>query len=438
VVDRWRSSLPFELTGDQARAMDEIDGDIARERPMQRLLMGEVGSGKTVVALHAMLRAVEHRAQAVLMAPTETLAEQHHRTLDSLLGGELPLELLTGSTPAARRRDLLARLASGQLQLVVGTHALIEGPVEFRDLALVVVDEQHRFGVRQRAALDRKAPAGIAPHALHMSATPIPRTLALTAYGDLDATVLRQLPRGRQPVETYVVGGVRARARAYERIREEIAKGRQCFVVCPLVEESEALQAKAATAEYERLRETEFRDQRVELIHGQMPSTRKQAAMEAFAAGDADVLVATSVIEVGIDVPNATVMLIEAAERYGLSQLHQLRGRVGRGGHASLCILFGDPKLPRLEAIARERDGFRLAEIDLELRGAGDVLGTRQHGLPELRVARLPEDTEMLVRARDRADALLRDDLRLDRPEHALLRDAVAARFGSELEPIPA
>ena len=438
VVDRWRSSLPFELTGDQARAMDEIDGDIARERPMQRLLMGEVGSGKTVVALHAMLRAVEHRAQAVLMAPTETLAEQHHRTLDSLLGGELPLELLTGSTPAARRRHLLARLASGQLQLVVGTHALIEGPVEFRDLALVVVDEQHRFGVRQRAALDRKAPAGIAPHALHMSATPIPRTLALTAYGDLDATVLRQLPRGRQPVETYVVGGVRARARAYERIREEIAKGRQCFVVCPLVEESEALQAKAATAEYERLRETEFRDQRVELIHGQMPSTRKQAAMEAFAAGDADVLVATSVIEVGIDVPNATVMLIEAAERYGLSQLHQLRGRVGRGGHASLCILFGDPKLPRLEAIARERDGFRLAEIDLELRGAGDVLGTRQHGLPELRVARLPEDTEMLVRARDRADALLRDDVRLDRPEHALLRDAVAARFGSELEPIPA
>src|SRR5919109_1207885 len=400
VVDRWRSSLPFELTGDQARAMDEIDGDIARERPMQRLLMGEVGSGKTVVALHAMLRAVENGAQAALMAPTETLAEQHHRTLDSLLGGELPLELLTGSTPAARRRDLLARLASGQLQLVVGTHALIEGPVEFRDLALVVVDEQHRFGVRQRAALDRKAPAGIAPHALHMSATPIPRTLALTAYGDLDATVLRQLPRGRQPVETYVVGGVRARARAYERIREEIAKGRQCFVVCPLVEESEALQAKAATAEYERLRETEFRDQRVELIHGQMPSTRKQAAMEAFAAGDADVLVATSVIEVGIDVPNATVMLIEAA--------------------------------------ARERDGFRLAEIDLELRGAGDVLGTRQHGLPELRVARLPEDTEMLVRARDRADALLRDDLRLDRPEHALLRGAVAARFGSELEPIPA
>jgi ATP-dependent DNA helicase RecG len=438
VVDRWRSSLPFDLTADQVRAMAEIDRDLEAERPMQRLLMGEVGAGKTVVALAAMLRAVENGAQAALMAPTETLAEQHHRTLDSLLGGHLPLELLTGSTPAGRRRDLLARLGSGQLQLVVGTHALIEDTVKFRDLALAVVDEQHRFGVRQRAALDRKAPEGLAPHTLHMTATPIPRTLSLTAYGDLDATVLRDLPEGRQPVETYVVDGARPRARAYERIREEIAAGRQCFVVCPLVEESEALQAKAATAEYERLRASEFRDQRVELIHGQMASKRKQAAMEAFAAGDADVLVATSVIEVGIDVPNATVMLIEAAERYGLSQLHQLRGRVGRGEHPSLCILFGDPRLPRLEAIARERDGFRLAEIDLELRGAGDVLGTRQHGLPELRVARLPEDTDLLVRARDRADRLLRADPRLEQPEHALLAEAVVARFGSELDPIPA
>jgi ATP-dependent DNA helicase RecG len=271
-----------------------------------------------------------------------------------------------------------------------------------------------------------------------MTATPIPRTLSLTAYGDLDATVLRELPEGRRPVETYVVDGARARARAYQRIREEIAAGRQCFVVCPLVEESDALQAKAATAEYERLRTTEFRDLRVELIHGQLPSKRKQAAMDAFAAGDADVLVATSVIEVGIDVPNATVMLIEAAERYGLSQLHQLRGRVGRGEHGSLCILFGDPALPRLEAIANESDGFRLAEVDLELRGAGDVLGTRQHGLPEFRVAQLPEDTELLVRARDRADAILLDDPRLEQPEHALLREAVVARFGSELDPIPA
>ncbi len=438
VVDRWRWSLPFELTGDQVNAIEEIDADLARERPMQRLLMGEVGSGKTVCALAAMLRAVENGAQAALMAPTETLAEQHHRTLDSLLGGPLPVELLTGSTSAARRRELLSRLSNGQLQLVVGTHALIEDPVEFRDLAVVVVDEQHRFGVRQRAALDAKAPEGLVPHALHMTATPIPRTLSLTAYGDLDATVLRELPRGRQPVETYVVDGARARARAYERIREEIAAGRQCFVVCPLVEESEALQAKAATAEFERLRTTEFADLRVELIHGQMPSKKKGAAMEQFAGGDADVLVATSVIEVGIDVPNATVMLIEAAERYGLSQLHQLRGRVGRGEHPSLCVLFGDPSLPRLEAIANERDGFRLAEIDLELRGAGDVLGTRQHGLPEFKVARLPDDVELLVRARDRADQILIEDPRLEQPEHALLREAVVSRFGSELDPIPA
>jgi len=438
LVGPWSEALPFELTADQRAALAAIDADLAGERPMQRLLMGEVGAGKTVVALGAMLRALENDAQAALMAPTETLAEQHHRTLDTLLGGARPVELLTGSTPTARRRDLLGRLADGQLGLVVGTHALIEPDVEFQSLAVVVVDEQHRFGVRQRAALDAKAGGELSPHTLHMTATPIPRTLSLTAYGDLDATVLRELPSGRQPVETHVVDGARARARAYERIREEIAAGRQCFVVCPLVEESEALQATAATAEYERLRTTEFRDQRVELIHGQMPSKRKAASMEAFAAGEADVLVATSVIEVGIDVPNATVMLIEAAERYGLSQLHQLRGRVGRGEHRSLCILFGDPKLPRLEAIARERDGFRLAEIDLELRGAGDVLGTRQHGLPEFRVARLPEDTELLVRARDRADALLFDDPALEQPEHGLLRAAVAARFGPELDPIPA
>jgi len=405
---------------------------------MQRLLMGEVGSGKTVVALHAMLRAVESGAQAAFMAPTETLAEQHMATLDRLLGGHVPIGLLTGSTPAARRRDLLARLASGELGMIVGTHALIEPTVEFRALSLVVVDEQHRFGVRQRAALDAKGSEGLVPHALHMTATPIPRTLALTAYGDLDVTVLRELPAGRRPVETHVVDGARARARAYERIREEIAKGRQCFVVCPLVEESEMLQAKAATAEAERLAATEFRDQRVELIHGQMPTKRKQEAMAAFVAGEADVLVATSVIEVGIDVPNATVMLIEAAERYGISQLHQLRGRIGRGEHESLCILFGDPSLPRLEAIAKERDGFKLAEIDLRIRGAGEVLGTRQHGMPEFKVARLPEDVGLLERARERAAEVLGADPELEQPEYALLREATVARFGSDMDPIPA
>jgi ATP-dependent DNA helicase RecG len=438
LVKRWRAGLPFELTGDQRNACSEIDSDLERDLPMQRLLMGEVGSGKTAVALFAMLRAADAGGQAALMAPTETLAEQHLITLDRLLGGLVPVELLTGSVTAGRRRDLLARLHSGELSLVVGTHALIEEPVRFRSLDLCVVDEQHRFGVRQRAALDAKAPEGLVPHALHMTATPIPRTLALTAYGDLETTVLRQLPAGRRPVETYVVDGARARARAYERVREEIAKGRQCFVVCPLVSESETLQARAATAEAERLRETEFADQRVGLIHGQMSTPHKQEAMRSFAAGEADVLVATSVIEVGIDVPNASVMLIEAAERYGLSQLHQLRGRVGRGEHASVCILFGDPKLPRLEAIAGERDGFALAEVDLDLRGAGEVLGTRQSGLPEFRVARIPEDQALLERARAHADALIAGDPRLQEPEHALLRGAVIDRFGSDLDPIPA
>jgi ATP-dependent DNA helicase RecG len=438
LVASWRGRLPFELTGDQERACAELDSDLATERPMQRLLMGEVGSGKTVCALNAMLRAVEAGHQAALMAPTETLAEQHLHTLDALLGGAEPVELLTGSTTAGRRRDLLARLASGELGLVVGTHALIEDPVAFRSLAVVVVDEQHRFGVRQRAALDRKAPGDHVPHALHMTATPIPRTLALTAYGDLDATVLRELPAGRKPVETHVVDGARARTRAYERIREEIDAGRQCFVVCPLVSESETLQARAATAEAQRMRATELAGRRVELIHGQLPSAEKAEAMQRFAAGAADVLVATSVIEVGIDVPNATVMLIESAERYGLSQLHQLRGRVGRGEHASLCILFGDPKLPRLEAIVRERDGFALAEVDLELRGAGEVLGTRQSGLPEFRVAQLPDDAELLERAKGHAEAAIAADPRLEAPEHSLLRAAVVERFGSDLDPIPA
>jgi ATP-dependent DNA helicase RecG len=438
LVDPWLASLPFALTGDQRRAVAAVDADLAGGRPMQRLLMGEVGSGKTVVALHAMLRAAESGRQSALMAPTETLAEQHLITLDRLLGGHVPIALLTGSTPAVRRREILGRLETGELQIVVGTHALLEAAVQFRDLALAVVDEQHRFGVRQRAALERKAPSGLSPHALHLTATPIPRTLQLTLYGDLDSTALRELPAGRKPVDTHVVNGARERARAYERAREEIAAGRQVFVVCPLVEESEALQAAAATAEAERLAKTEFRDHTVELIHGQMPSKRKAEAMRAFASGAADVLVATSVIEVGIDVPNASVMLIEAAERYGISQLHQLRGRIGRGEHAGVCVLFGDPAQPRLAALRTERDGFRLAEVDLRLRKGGEVLGTRQHGYEEFRVARLPDDVDLLERAQAVAIEVLAADPELDDPEHALLALAVTERFGSALEPIPA
>jgi ATP-dependent DNA helicase RecG len=435
---RWLESLPFEPTGDQLRAFDEIDADLAQGRPMQRLLMGEVGSGKTVCALYAMLRAVESGAQAALMAPTETLAEQHAATMATLLAREsVPFALLTGATPAARRREALERLATGELALVVGTHALIEPDVGFARLAVCVVDEQHRFGVRQRSALDAKGPDGAAPHVLHMTATPIPRTLSLTAYGDLDTTALRELPAGRKPVKTWAVGEER-RAGAYEFIRERLREGRQAYVVCPLVEGSDKLEAKAATEEADRLRAGEFSDFTVALIHGQMPAREKGAAMESFAAGDADVLVATSVIEVGIDVANATVILVEGAERFGLSQLHQLRGRVGRGEHESQCILFADRSSElanrRMDAIEAERDGFKLAEVDLTLRGEGEILGTRQHGLPRFRAAVLPDDFELLAAARREVLSLLERHGSLDDPELGPLIDAVRLRFGDERE----
>jgi len=431
LLARWLADqLPFTPTAGQQEAIAQVVSDMEAGHPMQRLLMGEVGSGKTVVALAAMLRAVESGHQAALMAPTETLAEQHFATIQRLVAAEpLSIALLTGSTPAARRAEILERLESGELGLVVGTHALIEDDVRFARLALAVVDEQHRFGVRQRMALDAKAAGegeGMAPHVLHMTATPIPRTLALLGYGDLDFTELRELPAGRQPVATHCVSGERERERAYERIREELDAGRQAFIVCPLVEESDALQARAATAEYERLREEEFGGYRVALLHGQMSSADKAEAMRSFAEGEADVLVATTVIEVGVDVPNATVMLIENAERFGLSQLHQLRGRVGRGEHASLCICFGPAGSERLEAFAEHSDGFRLAEIDLQLRGEGELAGTRQSGTAAFRFARFPEDAELLERARHSARELLAADPELVSPEGVVLGDALA------------
>jgi len=424
---RWLADqLPFPLTGDQHAAVEEIDADIARPEPMQRLLMGEVGSGKTVVALHTMLRAVEHGFQAALMAPTETLAEQHFQTVQRLLGSEsVSAGLLTGSTPARRRTDLLGKLSTGELSLIVGTHALIEEAVRFKRLAVVVIDEQHRFGVGQRAALAAGAAGkldGERPHELHMTATPIPRTLALSQYGDLDITILRELPRGRRPIATHLCSTEPERERAYERIREEVDGGRQAFVVCPLVEESEALQARAATSEYERLRTGPFTGYEVVLMHGQMRPAEKQAAMERFAAGEAQILVATTVIEVGIDVPNATVMLVEDADRYGISQLHQLRGRIGRGEHDSLCLLFGRRESQRLQALARESDGFRLAEVDLALRGHGELAGTRQSGHEvEHRFADLSRDRELLERAALHSRELLDADPGLTAPEHALI-----------------
>jgi ATP-dependent DNA helicase RecG len=447
---RWlEGELPFELTGDQRKAIATIAADIEQARPMQRLLMGEVGSGKTVVALHAMLRAVEHGAQAALMAPTETLAEQHFATVQRLLGGEsVTVALLTGSTAASRRADTLGKLASGELSLVVGTHALIEPSVRFHTLAVAVVDEQHRFGVRQRAALEEQEHER-RPHVLHMTATPIPRTLALARYGDLDRSVLRELPRERKPIETSIVTGEDGREEAYRLLREQLKARRQAYVVCPLVEQGGQDaptqgqvgegEARAATAEFERLRAGELAGWSLALLHGQMRPREKQAAMEAFASGRAQVLVATTVIEVGVDVPNATVMLVENAERFGISQLHQLRGRVGRGEHRSMCLLVGSAGSARLRALAEHSDGFRLAEIDLRLRKEGELVGTRQSGVGQFKFASLPEDAELLDRARARAREILAEDPGLDGPLHALLGEALQSAFGAEaLQPIPA
>ncbi len=466
--ERWLGDgLPFELTGDQRRAVAAIGEDLARAAPMQRLLMGEVGSGKTVVALYAMLQAVGHGHQAALMAPTETLAEQHFATIQGLLGGGvggdlISIALLTGSTPAARRRDTLGKLASGELSLIVGTHALIEPDVRFDALAVAVIDEQHRFGVRQRAALGERQPTGeggrgYAPHTLHMTATPIPRTLALARYGDLDTTALHELPRGRQPIETRLVTGDEDRAGAYEHLRTELAAGRQAFVVCPLIEEPDTLESttagdssstraqpemRAATAELLRLKQGELQGYELALMHGGMRPREKQEAMAAFASGHSQVLVATTVIEVGIDVPNATVMLIENAERFGISQLHQLRGRVGRGEHRATCFLLAGPQSGgsgRLRALVQHNDGFRLAEIDLTLRKEGELIGTRQSGSGQFRVARLPEDAQLLERARARAEAILAVDPQLRSPEHVLLATALQEAIGEQpLEPIPA
>jgi ATP-dependent DNA helicase RecG len=462
---RWlEGGLPFALTGDQLEAIAAIREDLSRPQAMQRLLMGEVGSGKTVVALYAMLRAIEHGCQAALMAPTETLAEQHFATLQRLIGAE-PVSgaLLTGATPGGRREDILAKLASGELSMLVGTHALIEPDVNFQALAVAVVDEQHRFGVRQRAALDAKG----TPHMLHMTATPIPRTLALAGYGDLDSSALHELPLGRQPVDTRVVVGDRGRERAYDELRRQLQDGRQAYVVCPLVEEEEeggepyaaraeetaasrgeaslapvVATARAATAELERLREGALEGYELVLLHGGMRPREKQQAMAAFASGKADVLVATTVIEVGIDVPNATVMLVENAERFGISQLHQLRGRVGRGEHRASCFLVAPPgplgsAKPR--AVARHSDGFRLAEIDLYLRKEGELVGTRQSGSIQFQVASLPEDAELLERARAWAKTIVASDPDLRRSENALLGRLLERKFGADaLEPIPA
>ncbi|HSM37466.1 MAG TPA: ATP-dependent DNA helicase RecG [Longimicrobiales bacterium] len=429
-VDSLYRALPFPLTDAQTRAVREIFDDLASERRMHRLLQGDVGSGKTVVALFAMLAVVDAGRQAALMAPTEILAEQHARTLATLcepLG--LTPALLTGRLSAGERRAALEALAEGTARLAVGTHALFQEAVTFADLGLAITDEQHRFGVRQRQALQA---LGEDVDALVMSATPIPRSLALTVYGDLDLSVLDEMPPGRTPVRT-AVRGVRARADVYAFVREQVAAGAQAYIVYPLVEESEKVDLAAATEEYERLRGEVFADLRVALVHGRLPPAEKEEAMRRFAAGEVDILVATTVIEVGIDVPNASVMVVEHAERFGLSQLHQLRGRVGRGAESSYCVLIAAPGADgseRLEIMARTTDGFEIAREDLRIRGMGDFFGSRQHGAVDFRHLDPERDEDLLLRARDRARAIVREDPGLRRPEHAAFARILEARYG--------
>jgi ATP-dependent DNA helicase RecG len=429
--------LPFELTGHQLQALDELEVDLRRDLPMRRLLQGDVGSGKTVVALYCLIRAAEAGLQGVLLAPTETLAAQHAETAARLVGALAPPELVTASLTAKERREALARIASGETRLAIGTHALLQDDVRFAGLALLVVDEQHRFGVEQRDALVHRAErGGSAPHVLHMTATPIPRTLALTVYGDLDVTTIAGVPSGRQPVVTRLVDETQREA-GYDFVRKQIARGRQAYVVCPAIDESESISAATAVAEAERLQAGPFRDARVAVAHGQLKSADRDEVMRAFTSGALDVLVATSLIEVGIDVPNATVMIVEGAERFGLAQLHQLRGRVGRGSEKSYCLLFADAETgssqARLEALLETNDGFELADKDLEIRGEGQVMGSRQAGVPDLKLARLARDRDALLRARELAAGILAADPGLTKPVNAPLKDALDAAFGHEL-----
>jgi len=423
----FMEGLPFELTGAQRRVWDELAADMASPARMYRLLHGDVGSGKTAVAAAALLKAVENGAQAALMAPTELLAEQHAATLRNWfdpLG--VDVTLLTGALPASARSAALAGLRSGGVRVVVGTQALIQDAVEFRRAGIVVIDEQHRFGVDQRRAL---AETGGAADVLVMSATPIPRSLALALYGDLDVSTLDEMPPGRKPVVT-ALRTYAARGAALDWLEERLAEGRQAYVVYPLIAESDVIDAAAASAGLEELA-ARFSDRRVELLHGRMPSADRDEIMRAFLAGEVDVLAATTVIEVGIDVPNATVMLIEHAERFGLAQLHQLRGRVGRGSEQSWCIAFHGGELPpeRLRAFAATTDGFRIAEEDLRLRGQGDLFGPEQHGLPGLRFADLARDLDLLEHARRRARALAEEDPELGRPPNRRFARVIAERY---------
>jgi ATP-dependent DNA helicase RecG len=467
LVERLLAALPFEPTKAQRRAMEEIGAAMARPSPMNVLLQGDVGSGKTLVALHAALVAIQSGHQAAVMAPTEVLAGQHFRSIAALLGpfGAVPylglagrrpddgqgslLEqerdaageagvtyaVLTASITGKDRQRILDGVASGDVDLVVGTHALVQEGVSFRDLSLAVIDEQHRFGVHQRMALRGK---GGSPDVLIMTATPIPRTLALTYYGDLDVVVLDEMPRGRRPIQTRIARTDAERESAYELVRREVEAGRQAFVVCAAIDEANKSQVRAAEAEAERLATKVFPDLSVELLHGRMRPAEKERRMEAYRTGEHHVLISTTVIEVGVDVPNATVMLVENAERFGLAQLHQLRGRIGRGEHPSYCVLFdeappdNEEARSRLEAMVRTTDGFELADEDLRLRGEGTLFDVRQSGLPDLKLARLAEDFELVRRARARAFELIERDP--DLAEHPRLMEELRTRFQRSID----
>jgi len=431
--------FPFDLTAAQRQAIDEICRDMARPHPMNRLLQGDVGSGKTVVAMYAMLLAVAHGYQAALMAPTEILARQHVQTLGrALAASKVRIGLLTGSLSTAERQELLAKIAAGELDIVIGTqavtHAVAKSGVEFAKLGLVVIDEQHRFGVRQRAALKK---AGVDPHYLVMTATPIPRTVGMTLFGDLDVSTIRDPPPGRQKVNTYLASDLE-RQKWWQFFRKQLDAGRQGYVIAPLVEESEAVDAANVQETYDALSRGELAGYQLGLLHGRMTPTEKDSVMQAFHAGRTNVLVSTSVVEVGVDVPNATLMTVEGGERFGLAQLHQLRGRISRGSHPGYLCVFANPQSDesqqRLNALTTSSDGFELAEIDFRLRGPGDLFGTKQHGMPPLRIADLVRDVVVVEEARRDAQGLISADPDLANPDFARLRRMVLNRYGEALD----